>query len=93
MFSLRYGTVPVVRKTGGLADSIQMFNLETKEGNGFLFETYDAGGILWALNEAVSVYEDKDAWNKLVENCMNTKLSWADSAEKYIELYEEVLSK
>ena len=93
MFSLRYGTVPVVRKTGGLADSVQMFNRETKEGNGFLFETYDAGGILWALNEAVSVYEDKDMWNRLVENCMNTKLSWADSAEKYIELYEEVLSK
>ena len=54
MFSLRYGTVPIVRKTGGLADTIKHFDCDTEEGNGFVFETYDAGGILWALSEAVS---------------------------------------
>ncbi len=93
MFSLRYGTVPIVRKTGGLADTVVHFNPETGEGNGFLFETYDSGGILWAVNEALNVYENRDSWNRLVKNCMETKLSWRDSAKKYIELYEEMLNK
>lgn len=93
MFSLRYGTVPVVRKTGGLADTVTMFNPATGEGNGFLFDTYDAGGILWAVGEALKVYRDKDSWDKLVKNCMETKLSWTDSAKKYIALYEEILNK
>ena len=53
IFSLRYGTVPVVRKTGGLADTIRHFDAESCEGNGFLFETYDSGGIIWALGEAL----------------------------------------
>ena len=60
MFSLRYGTVPVVRKTGGLADSVEQFNRETGTGNGFLFETYDAEGILWAVGEALKIYTDTD---------------------------------
>ena len=92
MFSLRYGTVPVVRKTGGLADSVEQFNGETGTGNGFLFETYDAEGILWAVGEALKIYTDTDKWNTLVKNCMNTKLSWSDSAEKYMELYKEMLN-
>ena len=92
MFSLRYGTVPVVRKTGGLADSVEQFNRETGTGNGFLFETYDAEGILWAVGEALKIYTDTDKWNTLVKNCMNTKLSWSDSAEKYMELYKEMLN-
>lgn len=92
MFSLRYGTVPVVRKTGGLADSVEQFNEETGMGNGFLFETYDAEGILWAVGEALKIYADTDKWNALVKNCMNTKLSWSDSAEKYMKLYKEMLN-
>ena len=92
MFSLRYGTVPVVRKTGGLADSVEQFNRETGTGNGFLFETYDAEGILWAVGEALKIYTDTDKWNSRVKNCMNTKLSWSDSAEKYMELYKEMLN-
>ncbi|MGI6267478.1 MAG: glycogen synthase GlgA [Candidatus Metalachnospira sp.] len=92
MFSLRYGTVPVVRKTGGLADSVEQFNGENGTGNGFLFETYDAEGILWAVGEALKIYADTDKWNTLVKNCMNTKLSWNDSAEKYMELYKEMLN-
>lgn len=93
MFSLRYGTVPVVRRTGGLADTVQMFDPETGEGNGFLFDTYDAGGILWAVGEALKTYSNKKDWDKLVGNCMDTSLSWADSAKKYIALYEEILNK
>lgn len=93
IFSLRYGTVPVVRKTGGLADTIRHFNAESCEGNGFLFETYDSGGIIWALGEALKTYADKEKWNRLIKNCMETKLSWKDSAAKYIELYNEMLNK
>ena len=93
IFSLRYGTVPVVRKTGGLADTIRHFDAESCEGNGFLFETYDSGGIIWALGEALKTYADKDKWNRLIKNCMETKLSWKDSAAKYIELYNEMLNK
>ena len=70
MFSLRYGTVPVARRTGGLADTIKNFNPETGEGNGFLFNTYDAGGIIWAMGEALKTYYDKDNWDRLVKNCM-----------------------
>ena len=92
MFSLRYGTVPIVRKTGGLADSVEQFNRETGTGNGFLFETYDAEGILWAVGEAMKTYYDSQAWSILVRNCMRTKLSWNDSAEKYMELYREMLN-
>lgn len=93
MFSLRYGTVPIVRKTGGLADTIKHFDCDTEEGNGFVFETYDAGGILWALSEALKVYAMPEKWEKLVKNCMNSQLSWENSAEKYIELYKEMLNK
>lgn len=93
MFSLRYGTVPVVRKTGGLADTVTHFDPGTGKGNGFLFETYDSGGIIWAVGEALKTYENKDSWNRLVKNCMETKLSWEDSAKKYIALYNEMLNK
>lgn len=93
MFSLRYGTVPVVRRTGGLADTVSHFDPATGEGNGFLFDTYDSGGIIWAVGEALKTYADAQSWNKLVKNCMETKLSWEDSAKKYIELYNEMLNK
>lgn len=93
MFSLRYGMVPIVRKTGGLADTVEQFNTETGKGNGFLFDTYDSGGILWALGEALKVYKNPKEWNILVENCMRTHLSWTDSAKIYIELYKEILNK
>lgn len=56
MFSLRYGTVPIVRKTGGLADTITHYNPETKQGNGFVFETYDGNGLLWAVDQALHTY-------------------------------------
>ena len=89
MFSLRYGTVPIARKTGGLADTVFPYNAETKEGNGFLFESYDGGGILWALDQALGVYhQGGDAWEQVVRNAMNSNYSWENSATKYIALYE-----
>ncbi len=93
MFSLRYGSVPIVRKTGGLADTIEPFDENTGKGNGFLFETYDAGGIIWAVDEALKVYYNGSEWKRLVKNCMETKLSWSESAQKYIAVYKEMLNK
>ena len=91
MFSLRFGTVPIVRKTGGLADTIQHYDPETKEGNGFLFETYDGWGLMWAIDEALKTYHmGREEWINVVKNAMNSDYSWESSADKYIELYEKL---
>lgn len=89
MFSLRFGTVPIARKTGGLADTIRHYNPETKEGNGFLFENYDGNGLLWATDEALRTYHmGKAEWLHVVRNAMRCDYSWESSAEKYIALYQ-----
>lgn len=91
MFSLRYGTVPIVRKTGGLADTITHYNPETKEGNGFAFESYDGTGILWALDEALAVYRQGEAaWSHVVKNALESNYSWDSSAAEYKKLYLEL---
>ncbi len=91
MFSLRFGTVPIVRKTGGLADTIHHYNPETKQGNGFLFEHYDGWGLLWAIDEALRTYHmGKEEWGHVVKNAMLCDYSWESSAEKYIALYEHL---
>ncbi len=92
MFSLRYGTVPIVRKTGGLADTITHYNTETKQGNGFVFESYDGNGLLWAFREALKVYHmGEEEWGNVVRNAMDCNYSWASSAGKYIALYDQLM--
>jgi len=94
MFSLRYGTVPVVRKTGGLADTIEHYNKETGTGNGFVFEHYSADGLIWAVNQALDTYyEGGETWNTVVRNAMNSNFSWDKSAEEYIKLYDFLKSE
>lgn len=91
MFSLRYGTVPIVRKTGGLADTITHYNPETKQGNGFVFETYDGNGLLWAVDQALHTYHmGWDEWANVVRNAMHCDYSWESSADKYIALYNRL---
>lgn len=92
MFALRYGTIPVVRKTGGLSDTVMHYNSETKEGNGFVFEHYTADGLMWALDEALKVYHS-DEWLNVVKNAMSCNFSWESSADKYIELYEKIIKE
>ena len=92
MFALRYGTIPVVRKTGGLSDTVMHYNSETKEGNGFVFEHYTADGLMWALDEALKVYHS-DEWLNVVKNAMDCNFSWESSADKYIELYEKIIKE
>jgi len=87
MIASRYGTVPVVRATGGLADTIAPFNPETGEGNGVNFVTYNAHDMLNAVRRVTSLYHDKEKWQKLVANAMNTDFSWDASAKQYLDMY------
>ena len=91
LYSLRYGTVPVVRATGGLDEAVAEWNPETGEGTGFKFHGYEASDFLAAIQRAVGVFRsDKDSWQKLVTNAMREDHSWARPAGEYIDLYEEV---
>ena len=93
LYSLRYGTVPIVRETGGLADTIQDYNSETSEGNGFVFKNYDTEELLEAIKGALEIYRDKRAWSKLMLKGMSQDYSWEAQARKYVELYEKALEK
>jgi len=88
MYSLRYGTVPIVRATGGLDDSIEPWNPATRKGTGFKFNDYNGEALLWALREAINVYADKSAWTTLMRNGMAKDFSWTASAREYVKLYE-----
>ncbi len=90
MIASRYGTVPVVRETGGLYDTIKPFNPETGEGNGVTFVTYNAHDMLDALRRACSLYRDKEKWAGLIKNAMMTDFSWDASARRYLLMYEGI---
>ena len=91
MLAMRYGTLPIVRETGGLKDTVIPYNKYTGEGNGFSFANYNAHEMLYCIKDAVELYEDKKAWRKLVINAMNTDSSWDKSAKTYISVYEDML--
>lgn len=93
MISLRYGTVPVVRATGGLADTITNYDPSTGKGNGFVFSDYTSSALLDAISRAIEVFQDRRAWLKLVKEGMKRDFSWEASAKKYISLYKEALKK
>ncbi|MEC9484285.1 MAG: glycogen synthase GlgA [Candidatus Izemoplasma sp.] len=90
LISLAYGTIPIVRKTGGLRDTIEIYNKYTHEGTGFGFENYDAGDMLFAINNALEVYGDQTLWKQLIRRAMNQDFSWEVSAQKYITLYTQL---
>jgi len=93
MISSRYGTVPVVRETGGLYDTIKPYNKYTGEGNGFTFANYNAHEMKDAVQRAVELYYDKKKWKTLVKTVMDVDFSWNVSAEKYMDLYKNVSSE
>jgi len=93
MYSLKYGTVPVVRKTGGLADTIKDFNMYPLEGNGFVFEEYEADRLLDAIQRAILTYKDQATWKKIMKRGMQADFSWDSSAKKYVRIYEKALEK
>lgn len=88
LFSLRYGTVPIVRETGGLNDTIDSYNEFTGEGTGFTFANYNAHDMLYTIRRAISFYRQKDIWENIVRQGMRKDFSWRKSAEEYMKLYE-----
>lgn len=92
MYSLKYGTIPVVRATGGLDDVIQEFDPERNLGNGFKFQDYSIASLLSSLGRAVATYQKKDKWDFLIKNAMAFDFSWEKSALTYIKLYEKIVS-
>ena len=91
LISMRYGSIPVVRATGGLVDTVTDFNPETGKGNGFVFIGYDSKEFLACLVRAVENYKHKEDWKKLVKRAMKISNSWEIPAKKYIELFEQAI--
>jgi starch synthase len=91
MYSLRYGTVPIVRATGGLDDTVQQWNSETRQGNGFKFHEYSADALLASVVNARNAFDSKDAWTQLMFNGMKGVYSWKNSAKQYLELYQKAI--
>jgi len=91
MYSLRYGTVPIVRRTGGLADSVQHFDPRTGIGTGIVFNHYDTSAVIWAVGTALDIYQDSKAWDRLVRNGMGQDFSWSRQVPLYVETYERLI--
>ncbi|HIS73056.1 MAG TPA: glycosyltransferase, partial [Candidatus Scatomorpha pullicola] len=92
MIAMRYGTLPIVRETGGLKDTVKPYNQYTGEGNGFSFANYNAHEMKATVEMAVNVYRNQpDAWAKLMRNAMSEDFSFARSAEDYARLYIDML--
>ena len=92
IYSLKYGTVPVVRATGGLDDSIEDYR-EDGSGSGFKFSDYDSGELLQAMRQALQVYRSPERWRDLVGNCMGLDFSWSTASRSYLELYRSLIAK
>jgi starch synthase len=92
MYSLRYGTAPIVHKTGGLADTVTPFNPTTRTGNGFVFEHFDEGGLTYGLKRALEIWgtgegEDRERWRVLQRNGMRLRLGWDERVTAYEQVY------
>ena len=93
MYSLRYGTVPLVHATGGLADTVQNFDAATGEGTGFSFDEYSPQAVLGTLRWALGVFMDRRTWRRVQQAGMRQDHSWAASAKRYVEVYERAIRR
>jgi starch synthase len=93
MYSLRYGTVPIVRSTGGLVDTVEPYDPVTGNGTGFRFDMPDGTALIWALDQALDLWRDRAAWRRLMRNGMERDFSWDRSARGYEELYRRAMAK
>ena len=91
LISLRYGTIPVVRETGGLQDTVEPYNKYTQEGNGFSFRNQNAHELLFVLKDALALYKDKKAWHHLMVSAMKSKNDWEKSSQEYLDLYRAIM--
>jgi starch synthase len=92
LISLRYGTIPIVRATGGLADTINDWDPLSQKGNGFVFEAYDHWDLFAQVVRALETFRQPDLWRRLQANAMSTDVSWANSAQKYVALYHAAIA-
>ena len=90
LYSLRYGTVPIVRRTGGLADSVQHFDATAGTGTGIVFNDYNTTAVSWAIGHALDLYQQKGAWRRLVQNGMAQDFSWNRQVQRYVEAFERL---
>jgi starch synthase len=92
MFSLKYGTIPIVRAVGGLKDTVEDYNADASTGTGFVFESYDAQELWKAINRALQLFADKRSWTALQRRAMSMDFSWDRSARAYSNLYQQLLA-
>jgi len=93
IYSMKYGTIPVVRATGGLEDTVEEWNAETGTGTGFKFYGYNAQDLMGAIDRALAAFHDKFGWRKLMHDGMAKDYAWEHPAREYVEVYEEVLRR
>jgi starch synthase len=91
LIALQYGTIPIVRETGGLNDTVQSYDESTLIGNGFSFKNLNAHDLLYTVRRALEFYHQNENWSRLIENAMTQDYSWLQSAKKYNEIYEKLL--
>jgi len=91
LYSLKYGTIPIVRATGGLKDSVQEFDPVSGTGNGFVFDSYSAPALKDAVTRALAAFRDRNQWASLMRNAMAADHSWDSSAGEYLALYQKLL--
>ena len=91
MIAMRYGTVPVVRKTGGLADTVSNLSQDMKRGTGCVFNEYSSAELVVALKKAIELFKDKVAWKRVMQRIMKQDFAWEGPAEKYESLYKMAL--
>lgn len=92
LYSLAYGTIPIVRSTGGLADTVEEFDVESNTGTGFIFRKLDSLELFQVIKRAVKVYQNKEKWSRLIQNAMKRNFSWTSSARKYVKLYQKLVN-
>ena len=91
IYSLKYGTVPIVRNTGGLVDTVDEWDEESKCGTGFKFYPYSAIRMIATIKKALSIYQDKKSWQKIMLAGMKKDFSWGKSAKEYNNLYQSLI--
>jgi starch synthase len=91
MYSLRYGTIPIVRNTGGLADSVRHYDPASGTGTGCVFNDYDAQGVRWALDTTLDWFADRAVWHRLMQNAMAQDFSWHRQVLQYESLYRDLM--
>jgi len=90
MYALKYGTVPLVRATGGLRDTVAEFDPQRGTGNGFMFAEYRAGALVDAIARARRLFADRVAWHRLMDNCFSADFSWTASARRYLQWFDDL---